>query len=324
MRTVPRLPFTVAMVLISLLACTQIEGTPTPSVIPTPTPVTVSTPVPAFTVTATPAPAAPAPTLTPPPATAPALSSTPVSTAPIACEVDTTNNRASWTSSGTSNSGYIALPEGAGPFPAVMVLHTSGGLNVHTKAATTALAGHGYVALAPDYFAPEGITRESYDVSVTLTEHVDRIREHLDRGIECLKSLSYVDAGRMATIGFSLGGYFALLLGARDDIDAAVGYYGAYHGGGVSRADTKYALADVAAAIKARVLMFHGDADSQVRIRVAQRAQQLLLAAGKESELVVYPGVEHRFDQVDTPVYDAQAAADAGLRTLAFLQNHLR
>jgi carboxymethylenebutenolidase len=201
----------------------------------------------------------------------------------------------------------------------VIVLHTRGGLGAHEQSQATALAGKGYVALAPDYFTPEGITPQSFDVSVTLTTHVDRIREHLSGGVECLKSLSYVDAERIGTVGFSLGGYFGLFLGGRDDVKAVVSYYGAYHGEGASRVMTKHAFSDVAAQLKAGVLMFHGDQDSEVRIVLARNAQRLLAAAGKQSELVVYTGVDHRFDRIGAPTYNAQATADASARTLTFL-----
>jgi carboxymethylenebutenolidase len=199
------------------------------------------------------------------------------------------------------------------------VLHTRGGLGAHEQLQAALLADKGYVALAPDFFTPEGITPQSYDLSATLTVHVDRIREHVSGGIECLKSLSYVDATRIGTVGFSLGGYFGLLVGARDDVKVVVSYYGAYHGEGASRVSTKYAFTDVAARLRARILMFHGDADSEVGIVLAQNAHRRLREAGKQVELVVYAGMGHRFDRVGAPTYDAQATADAGARTLVFL-----
>jgi carboxymethylenebutenolidase len=235
------------------------------------------------------------------------------------CQVDLARNQATWSSSGASVSGFIARPQGDGPFPAVLVLHTSGGLTDHEQSRASQLAGKGYVALAPDYFAPEGITPGQAGGLLALNAHVDRIREHLSGGVECLKSLSYVDTGRMGTVGFSLGGYFGLLVGARDDVKAVVSYYGSYHGEGASQVPTKYAFTAVAAQVKARILMFHGDADNEVRVVLAQNAHRRLREASKQVELVVYPGVGHRFDRVGTPTFNAQATADAAGRTLAFL-----
>jgi dienelactone hydrolase len=52
------------------------------------------------------------------------------------------------------------------------------------------------------------------------------------------------------------------------------------------------------------------------------------MAAGKNSQLVPYPGVRHGFDfgtsRAGNPNYDAQATADAQARSLAFLKTTLR
>lgn len=202
-----------------------------------------------------------------------------------------------------------------------MVLHTRGGLGPGERSEASLLASSGYVALAPDYFAPDGIdplSPREVILALAFTVHVDRIREHLNGGIECLKSLASVDASRIGIVGFSLGGYFGLLVGAHDDVKAVIGYYGAYHGSGASMVPTKYAFTDVAAQVRAPVLMFHGDADGEVSINVARNALRRLQQAGKQAELVVYPGVGHRFDRAGA-TYDAQATADAGARTLSFL-----
>lgn len=236
------------------------------------------------------------------------------------CQVDLPSNQATWTSSGASVSGFITAPPGEGPFPAVMVLHTRAGFGAHEQSEASLLADSGYVALAPDYFAPDGLNPQSAeDAFAILRTHVDQIRTHLNGGIECLKSLSYVDATRIGIVGFSLGGYFGLVVGSRDDVRAVVSYYGAYHGEGASRVPTKYAFTDVAAQVRARVLMFHGDADAEASITLARNALRRLQEAGRQAELVVYPGVGHRFTRIGAPTYDAQATADAGARKLAFL-----
>src|SRR5262245_51180914 len=46
-------------------------------------------------------------------------------------------------------SGYLAIPEGSGPFPAVMVFEEIFGVNKHIRDVTERVAREGYVALAP-------------------------------------------------------------------------------------------------------------------------------------------------------------------------------
>ena len=46
-------------------------------------------------------------------------------------------------------------------------------------------------------------------------------------------------------------------------------------------------------AISAPVLMFHGDRDMNVNVIHSRRMDQALRGAGKRSELVQFPGLEH-------------------------------
>src|SRR5262245_54568552 len=50
-------------------------------------------------------------------------------------------------------------PEGAGPFPAILVLHTSGGLRPADQAYAKRLADEGYVCLVPDFFTPYNLSQ---------------------------------------------------------------------------------------------------------------------------------------------------------------------
>lgn len=53
--------------------------------------------------------------------------------------------------------GYLARPQGSGPFPAVVVLHGCGGFHEDMLAWADRLRRWGYVALAVDSFGPRGI-----------------------------------------------------------------------------------------------------------------------------------------------------------------------
>ena len=52
---------------------------------------------------------------------------------------------------GKSLLGWMALPEGAGARPAVLVAHEADGLGEHVMTTAQRLAGLGYVAFAMDY-----------------------------------------------------------------------------------------------------------------------------------------------------------------------------
>ena len=201
----------------------------------------------------------------------------------------------------------------------MLVLHTSGGVQDHELSYGRWLATVGYVALAADYFAPVGITGEPN----MKTFPADVVREDLARAVDCLRSLSYVDKNRVGAVGFSLGGYFALALGTRDDVHAVVGYYAGACDEGDSVCAAHFPMATVAAQMRAPVLLLHGDADTVVPFAFIRATQDILKSAGKTSELVPYRGVGHGFDftnRAASPNYNPSATADAKTRVVAFLQ----
>jgi carboxymethylenebutenolidase len=236
--------------------------------------------------------------------------------APVTLTVDTAANQATYTSGGTQVSGYFYKPEGTGPFPALLLLHGKSGLTDALRPRAASLAAQGYVAFAPDYFTPIGMTPEKFTASFYTTS-VDPAREVLGNGLEALKALSYVDAKRLGVVGFSLGGYLALIMASRDDVKDIASYYGAY---APTLLAPRYPLADIVAQINVPVLMFHGDKDELVPIGQANTAQDLLTKNDKQYEYYIYPGVGHAFDIQGGPNYNAQATADAEQKLLTFLK----
>jgi dipeptidyl aminopeptidase/acylaminoacyl peptidase len=68
--------------------------------------------------------------------------------------------------------------------------------------------------------------------------------------------------------------------------------------------------------ITAPVLMFHGERDLNVGIRQSRLMDSRLRGAGRSSELVVYPDLDHQLD-------DSTARADMLRRSDAFLRRTL-
>lgn len=55
--------------------------------------------------------------------------------------------------------GYLVIPEGAGPFPAVVMIHEAFGLNDQMRRHADRLAEAGYLTLALDLFSDGGPRR---------------------------------------------------------------------------------------------------------------------------------------------------------------------
>ncbi len=246
---------------------------------------------------------------------------------PVTCTEDAASGSLRYQSGARSFSGYLFRPSGSGPFPAMLVLHSSIGVGEHELAYGRWLTDQGYVALAADYFAPVGVTSATLDMK---TFQADVVREDLARAIDCLRSLAYVDKTRVGAVGFSLGGYFALTLGTREDVRAVIGYYvGACDQPVDVACATRYPIATVAAQMRAPVLLLHGEADTLSPFAFIRATQDILMRAGKTSQLVPYAGVGHGFDfgSIRAGIYrpnDPPTTADAQARSLAFLRSTMR
>ena len=244
----------------------------------------------------------------------------------VTCTEDPASGSLKYQSGARSYSGNLFRPAGSGPFPAMLVLHSSIGLTDHELVYGRWLADQGYVALATDYFAPVGVTPATFDLK---TFQADAAREDLARAVDCLRSLAYVDKTRVGAVGFSMGGYFALALGTREDVRAVIAYYpGVCDPPADEACLARYSMATVAAQMRAPVLLLHGDADTVVPFALSRATQEILVGAGKSSQLVPYVRVGHGFDfgtsRAGNPNYDARASADAQARSLAFLLAALR
>ena len=136
-------------------------------------------------------------------------------------------------------------------------------------------------------------------------------------GARWMASQGIADAGRMAIVGWSYGGYAALQSGvAEPDLFRAIVAIAPVtdlqelkeearmftSGRNVSEwiGDGPHIVegspARNAAAITAPVLLFHGDRDLNVRVSHSQRMDSALRNAGRTSDLVVFPGLEHDLD----------------------------
>ena len=131
---------------------------------------------------------------------------------------------------------FLALPEAAGPRPAVLVFEEIFGVNAHIRDVAKRLAREGYVAIAPDYHHrawPPG-TQLAYDdegmkqgmaviPKLTGRRHHRRHRRHHRL---CLKTRKEANAAKLGAIGFCIGGHVAYLAAATQPIAAAASFYG--------------------------------------------------------------------------------------------------
>jgi carboxymethylenebutenolidase len=216
-------------------------------------------------------------------------------------------------------SAYIARPHIV-PAPAVVVLHELFGVNSDIRKTCDELAEQGFLAIAPDLY-----WRQEPGISLSVRseddwQHGVRLNTAFNRDLGANDVEDTVLAvtkmpectGKVAVMGYCIGGLMAYLTAARFRVDAAI----AYHGG-----DTDKYL-DEAAGLKSPMLMHFGEEDEFISKEARQKIKEAF--AGRPNVTIYsYPGQYHAFARHGGLHYNAAAAALANGRTVKFLRREL-
>ena len=103
--------------------------------------------------------------------------------------------------------GAVVKPEGAGPFPAVVLLHSCLGLPSNRRAIQSALAAAGFATMFVDEFGPRGLEE-------TCSVDFPQLAPDAFGALARLAREPGVDARRIAVVGFSQGADGALMAAA--------------------------------------------------------------------------------------------------------------
>ncbi len=214
-------------------------------------------------------------------------------------------------SSGDKTSiGYLALPDGSGARPGILVVHEAPGRDDHVKRRAEMLAGLGFVALAADLYGGGivgGSPQESFALMGPLRENPDLLRQRVRAGFDALAAVPGVDRSRLGAIGYCFGGYSVLEL-ARTG--APVACVVSFHG----LLETKKPAA--AGTIKARILACTGSADPIVPRDQVTAFEKEMVEAGTDWQVITYGGAKHAFtntaaDSIPMPGFGYSPLADA-------------
>ncbi|MBW4652761.1 MAG: dienelactone hydrolase family protein [Kaiparowitsia implicata GSE-PSE-MK54-09C] len=209
--------------------------------------------------------------------------------------------------------GYVATPP-AGSGPGLIVLQEWWGLVPHIKDVVDRFAQEGYVAIAPDLF--QGTTTTSPDEAgrLLMALNIEQTATTLQRTVEFLLNHDAVTSHQVGVVGFCMGGQLALLTATVSDrIGAVVNFYGIH-----PKVSPDFSQ------LSAPVLGLFAADDTFVTPAAVQQLEAAVQTAGKSMTTHTYPGVTHAFFNDTRPeVYNAEAAADAWQRTLAFLADNL-
>ena len=227
--------------------------------------------------------------------------------------------------SGGMIGAYLSQPVNL-PAPGVIVLQEIFGVNGFIRGIADDFADAGYIAIAPQLF-----WRQQQDVQLDSDSESDLQRafgflknidertaiEDGEAALDYLRSLPEC-TGKVAAMGYCLGGKLAYLMAARSGIDAAIAYYGT----GIHTA------LEEASKLRAPVLL-HIAAEDHLCPPAAQtliidRMASLRGTLKDEARVHVYDGVDHGFTRKGKKHYDAPIASLADSRTNDFLNTYLR
>jgi dienelactone hydrolase len=245
----------------------------------------------------------------------------------------------------TTLDATLARPSGPGPFPAIVQLHGCGGLEAQSYRWARWFADHGYVALVVDSFGPrkvKGDCRSGPDEPPVTARFDDAFG-----ALQYLQSLPEVKPDRIAAIGWSQGGVYAMSVINGPSLERArrrgvalpspgfAAGIGVYPGGCFSLVKEQ---------VIRPLLVLIGEADDWTPAAKCREMVEAMRSRGADARIVTYPGAYHYFDVEGQPKevlaevendnrpgghgatvsYQAEAATDAHRQIEQFLARYLR
>nr|WP_297459097.1 dienelactone hydrolase family protein [uncultured Halomonas sp.] len=211
--------------------------------------------------------------------------------------------------------GYLALPP-AGRGPGIVLIQEVFGINAHIRSVAEQYALDGYVVLAPDIFWRQepgvelGYEGDDKEKAMALMKALDA-DQAVDDIADAVKTLRERPEceGRVASLGYCLGGILAYRNALNAGVDAAVCFYP----GGIANHLDKADRVNVP-------VQFHFAGQDQ-HITDAHIEQTRQAFTGRDDvEVHVYDEADHGFNCWARGAYDRHAAALSHGRTLVFLE----
>ena len=221
---------------------------------------------------------------------------------------------------------YRAMPQGAGPFPVVLVVQEIFGVHEHIRDVCRRFAKLGHMAIAPELYVRQGNVGQMTDMGAIVRDVVSKVPDaqvmsDLDAAVAFAKASGRGDTAKLGITGFCWGGRIVWLYAAHNpDLKAAVAWYGRVVGD--KTANNPVQPIDLAAQLKAPVLGLYGAADTGIPVATVEQMKAACTAAGRTCEFQVYPDTPHAFHADYRPSYREGPAKDGWARATAWLKSH--
>jgi carboxymethylenebutenolidase len=219
--------------------------------------------------------------------------------------------------------GYLAVPDGDGPCPGVVIVQDVLGRTADLNRITDRFAASGYLALAPALYGREpkikcmiSTIRAHFAGTGAAYDDLVAARDYLIADTRC--------TGKVGLVGFCMGAGFCLQLAPRGLFDATAPNYGLLP----KNIDALRRSCPLVASFGAK--------DRIVARGTAAKLEAVLAQGDVAPDVKEYPGVAHSFmnnwgvpgpirvvERVVGMAYSEPEAEDAWQRMLSFFEDHL-
>jgi carboxymethylenebutenolidase len=213
----------------------------------------------------------------------------------------------------------LHTPDGAGPWPGVILYPDAGGARESIRGMADHLAGLGYAVLVPDFYYRHG-QWAPFDLATAFSDETERARlmgmvgsvtpefivSDTRAFLDALAASPEVTDGPVGTTGYCMGGRISLIVAG--NLPDRIGAAASFHGGRIAVEDDPTSPHLLADKITATVYVAGAENDGSYTPEQADLLEKALTEAGVPHTLEVYPA-GHGFAVPDNPTFD-QAAQD--------------
>lgn len=219
---------------------------------------------------------------------------------------------------------YVARPEGAGPFPVIIVASEIFGIHEYIRDTCRRIAKAGYVAIAPAFFVREADPAPLSDIQAVMAivakAGYAQVMGDIEATLKWASTQSFADETRAGITGFCWGGKVVWQAVARFPLKAGVAWYGRLApAANATEAQIEAGRPwpiDLAAELKGPVIGLYGDQDSGIPNETVRAMNTALGEAGQTNSFItLFEGAPHGFHADYRPMY-RKDAAEAGQKMM--------
>jgi dienelactone hydrolase len=220
----------------------------------------------------------------------------------------------------TSIANYTFKPPGPGPFAAIVLMHSCGGVrHAHIRQHAQELLKEGYVVLVADSFGPRGLENCASRVLSGSAGVADAYA-----GLAFLASKPFVDKTRIYQVGYSWGGIVSTMLASPQSaaiVGSSLRFTATVANYSNCSFQGKYQL--VLRDSDKPFLMLMGERDQELPASTCFPLLDEMKASGRPVQWHIFPGATHSWDKPSQPdrgyAFNEQVTNEATAKMLSFL-----